>query len=381
MNHFDDDDQLIAGAFADFDDVAAPTMSAIGTAPLHTKAIRYRRTRATILGIAAALVVALPVATYAALGQENQGPPPGPAESRTPGIETPAPVTSSPTPSTTPSTAPSAPPDQSTTQTPFAVAYFAVPVNDKVEVYSYTGGKATLAATIADPYETVRATISVSPDATRLAWVEDGGALVMANIDGTRKQTLLSGVATAGKDAPMWTPDSKRLVTGKGTVDVVTRQVTTTKLKGTYQVWSPGFQFTAYETSSPSRVIVERADGTKMAEVPTICTNCESNAKSVLALSPDGRYVALGGWPTAGGREQSWREILDTRSRAMALTLNNAPNSGRFLADGTFVLHDRDKIKLMRVDGTVITTIQMPEALRVHEGPPALRYPILLLVK
>jgi hypothetical protein len=378
MNQYDDDNQLIAGAFANFADAEGPTMSAIGTAPLHTKAVRYRRTRATILSIAAVLVVALPVATYAALGQENQGPPPVPGESGTSGVETPEPV-----PSDSPSTNPSTPVEQ-TTQTPFAVAYFAVAESLKVQVYSYAGGKATLKTTIPDPYRTVDATLTISPDQTRLAWVEDNGSLVVSNVDGTRRQTLLSGVASAGRDAPMWTADSKRLVTDKGTVEVATNQLTSSApLKGIYQVLSPGAQFTAYSADTgPSRVIVERADGTKVAEVPTICTNCESNRKSVLAVSPDGRYVALGGLPTAGEREVSWREILDTRTSRMVLNLDGQPEGprpGRFLPDGTFVLHDRDKIKHMGVDGTVIATITMPDALRVHDSAP-LRYPNLLLV-
>ena len=38
-------------------------------------------------------------------------------------------------------------------------------------------------------------------------------------------------------------------------------------------------------------------------------------------------------------------------------------------------------MKVMKLDGTVVSTITMPDALKVHSGPPALRYPVLLLVK
>lgn len=82
-------------------------------------------------------------------------------------------------------------------------------------------------------------------------------------------------------------------------------------------------------------------------------------------------------------RETSWREILDTRDSKIVLNLDNGPlgpRPGRFLLDGTFLLHDQDKLKLMKVDGTVLTTIQLPEALRVRNSAP-LRYPTLLLVK
>lgn len=368
MAHYDDDDRLIAGAFAAFDDAAAPTMHAVGTAPLHTKAIRARRTRATILGVAAAVLIALPVATYAALAQDNQGPPPIPGESAVP---SPA---ASPSPVPSPSPSPDARP-----QSPFSVAYFAVAVNDKVEVYSYTDGEGTLKATISDPHETVRATLTVSPDESSLAWVEDTGALTVAGIDGLQKRTVLTGVAKAGMDAPRWTTDSKALVTQGGTIDVVTgKLVSATALGGHYEVIAPGGRFTAYSASSgPSRVVVMRADGGKFAEIPT------GGEKSVLSLSPDGRYVALGGWPTAGERETGWREIVDTTTGRTVLDLGRTqgPKPGRFLADGTFLLHDGDKLKLMKVDGTVINTSTMPGALTVHNGPPAVRYPQLLMVK
>ena len=194
MTHFDDDDQLISGAFADFNDAAAPTMRAAGTASLHTKAIRYRRTRATLIGLASVLIFALPVATYAALGQQNQGPPPMPGDSPTAGVETPSPV---------PSPSPSA--SQTVTQSAFSVAYFAVAVNDKVEVYAYKDGNATLETTISDPYGTVRATLTVSPDESSLAWV-DNDALIVSGIDGLQKDTG-TGVPSAGQTAPMWTAD------------------------------------------------------------------------------------------------------------------------------------------------------------------------------
>lgn len=365
MTHFDDDDQLISGAFADFNDAAAPTVRAAGTASLHTKAIRYRRTRATLIGLAGVLIFALPVATYAALGQQNQGPPPVPGDSPTAGTGTPS-------------------PSQTKAQQAFSIAYFAVGVNDKVEVYAYKDGNASLKATISDPYGTVRATLTVSPDESSLAWVDDDN-LIVSGIDGSQRRTLITGVPGAGQSAPMWTADSKRLVTVDGSVDVATKQVTADPLKGYYQVLSPGNQFTAYvsATGGQARVIVEGADGSKTAEVPTICNGCESNSNSVLAVSPDGRYVALGGWPTAGERESSWREILDTRTGQMVLNLERpaGPKSGRFLADGTFVLHENNKMNVVKLDGTVVSTFAMPGPLKVHNESPPLRYPVLLLVK
>ncbi len=130
-------------------------------------------------------------------------------------------------------------------------------------------------------------------------------------------------------------------------------------------------------------MVVERADGTKVAEIPLVCGNCESNARSVLALSPDGRYVAIGGWPTTGERADSWGEILDTRTGKVALDPSPplSPTTGRFLADGRFILLDGETLKLMRVDGTVVDTITMPEALRFRQASSPYRSPRLLLVK
>jgi TolB protein len=374
MTHHDDD-QLIANAFGEFDEISAPALTVTGTAPLHIKAAQYRRrNRITIISAACVLAVALPVATYAALGQQNQGPP------------TPT-ASGEPTLPASPSATPSDSPSPSASQIPqkgFGVAYFAVPTQLKVEIYSYSAGKATLLTTIGpDDYGYVQHTISMSPDGTKLAWVDNSGALEVSALNGSSKRTLLTGVSTAGMEAPMWTLDSRRLVTSTKTVDVETMQVTGGGLKGRYQVWAPGAQFTAYAAASgPARVIVERADASRFAEFRTTCSNCESNQASVLALSPDGRYVALGGWPTTGEREHSWREIVDVQTGTKVnIGLPGAPNSGRFLADGTVVIHTRDKIQVMRLDGTIVDTTTMPAELRVQEGQPTPRYPELLLVK
>ena len=86
-----------------------------------------------------------------------------------------------------------------------------------------------------------------------------------------------------------------------------------------------------------------------------MCDNCNTNIRSVLALSPDGRYVATGGYPTTGEREKSWRNLVrhPDRPRICRLTFQS-PNAGRFLPDGTILLAVGNQLKVMAIDGKII---------------------------
>lgn len=71
----DFDDQLLARAFADFRDEAAPHVKPAGTAAAHETVHRRHRARMIAATTLAALVVAAPVAAYAAIGGDSHGPP------------------------------------------------------------------------------------------------------------------------------------------------------------------------------------------------------------------------------------------------------------------------------------------------------------------
>lgn len=77
----DFDDQLLAGAFAAFRDEVAPHVRPAGTAAAQETV--HRRHRVRIIGATtlAALVVAAPVAAYAAIGGDSHGPPAVPGDS------------------------------------------------------------------------------------------------------------------------------------------------------------------------------------------------------------------------------------------------------------------------------------------------------------
>jgi hypothetical protein len=351
-----DDDLLISGAFRDFQYAAEPSVRPAGSSAVRGLAVQRRRTRITMLSVIGALVIAAPVATYAALDQDNQGPPTiGATPSPTP-EET---VVPSPTPNVSPSP---------TVTAAFTTAYFATSAfGQPVKIYSYTSeGQTKLLASIGvDDTGVVQATISVSPDATRLAWVDNNNDLYVANVNGSNKRKLLTGLDSNGQKAPVWTPDGQRLITNKGTVVVSTGTVSAPSLSGPYLRWSPDGQFYAYVTPSGAQgtVTVKRADGTKVSETPLRCDGCNSNVRSVLAISPDGRYVATGGWPTTGEREKSWHKVLDTQTGNDLPPNFEAPNSGRFLPDGTILLATGSQVKVMTIDGTVLHTYTLPSEL------------------
>ncbi|MEV0267400.1 hypothetical protein AB0H43_01310 [Hamadaea sp. NPDC050747] len=98
MNEFDQD-ALLTGAFSEFSAVSAPAVRPLGAQAVRGEVAHRRKVRAVALGVVAALVIALPVAGYAAFGRESQAPPtPGTSISPTPS-ET---VTESPSPSASP---------------------------------------------------------------------------------------------------------------------------------------------------------------------------------------------------------------------------------------------------------------------------------------
>jgi hypothetical protein len=99
MSEFDQD-ALLTGAFSEFSAAAAPSVRPLGTQAVRGEVAHRRKVRAVALSVVAALVVAVPVASYAAFGRDSQAPP-TPGSSVTPTI--------SETPTETPSASPSAP--------------------------------------------------------------------------------------------------------------------------------------------------------------------------------------------------------------------------------------------------------------------------------
>ena len=165
-----------------------------------------------MLSVMGALVIAAPVATYAALDQDNQGPPVigrerlrrrcRPRRSRRPALRRRR-------------------RRRLLRRSRRRISPRAAD-GQPVKIYSYGADKQLkLLATIGpDDYGHVKASITVSPDGTRLAWVNNNKELYVANINGSNKRKLVTGMDSDGKYAPSWTPDGQRLVTNKGDVEV-----------------------------------------------------------------------------------------------------------------------------------------------------------------
>ncbi len=334
-----DDDQLISSAFQQFDRAADPAVRPAGSAAVRSLAVQRRRTRTATLSALAALVIAAPVATYAALGQDNQGPPTPPGST----ASVPAPA--------------------------FATAYFVSWAhNEQVQVYSLSsGGHLTRLASLGiDNTEHIRRTLSVAPNGMKLAWIEPDNNLYVANLDGTQKRKVTGAQDSAGDLSPAWTPDSSRLLTSDGTYVVATGGASIAPgAPGPYLRYSANGMFYAHlAATGPARISVKRASGILVSEYPFACNGCDSAKRSVLAVSDDGRYVATGDYPTDGAREQSWRSVVDASAgRELSLTFEPA-NSGRFLADGSILLATPTELKLMGIDGQISQTIRLPAELK-----------------
>ncbi|MCP2326089.1 hypothetical protein HDA40_004596 [Hamadaea flava] len=103
MNEFDQD-ALLTGAFSEFSATSAPAVRPLGAQAVRGEVAHRRKVRAVALGVVAALVIALPVAGYAAFGRESQAPP-------TPGTSIVPTPSASESPSPSPSVSASSVPD------------------------------------------------------------------------------------------------------------------------------------------------------------------------------------------------------------------------------------------------------------------------------
>lgn len=145
--------------------------------------------------------------------------------------------------------------------------------------------------------------ITVSPDARRLAWVRGGdatgmGTLVTADIDGSNQRTLATGVNCLGSTALVWQGGDRLLVRQRMgaflLLDVAAgRPVDRDPGLDRDHCWSPDGQWLAALSAGGPHVT--GPDGNRTYQyTPPRAEAQRYNGWAARSVSMDGRYVAVG---------------------------------------------------------------------------------------
>lgn len=324
-----------------------------------SRRIRRRRLAAAATGTALTLVIAASAVAMVRPPNETIAPPGSTMPST--GTPTLIPSPSSP-PFNTGATLPIPPPvsDQSPPTVPPAAGgtvYYLHFDGSRNSVYSVTGA-GTPKLVVAD----VSSDIAVSPDATKLAWIESPASgtststVMVSNLDGSDKRAVAEAQYSGGLCVmPAWAPDSRRILFRPSggyhvpwvTVDVTNGHRTALELTdGCYPTWSPdGGTIGWYDHAIPgSGVILTDALGRGARTMPPV-DGVRACQISIYAVGPEGRralvdkpIVGKGGCPDWPGRD-AWRGVVvDTSTgRSLDLPVKGGLTSAVFLADGGLV--------------------------------------------
>ncbi|MDG4834014.1 hypothetical protein O7627_32620 [Solwaraspora sp. WMMD1047] len=193
-----DDDRRISDAFAAFRANVSPCIRPAGVGAVRDT-VRHRRRVAAVAAVVVC-AVALPAIAYAAIGDPRQVTPPPGATSAPP---TPEPSSSaSPSPSAAPSLDPPPPPSSPSgglPPVPGTVFYLDQSGRLHADGRRYPGGELT--------------SVNVSPDGTRVTWVDSSGTgdLLMSDVDGGNRRTVHFDVDGSCVE-PIWSGDSTRML-------------------------------------------------------------------------------------------------------------------------------------------------------------------------
>jgi TolB protein len=219
----------------------------------------------------------------------------------------------------------------------------------------------------AEPVRNVDAyTANVSPDGTRIAFV-DNGVVKVADRNGGGAQTVLSGVPIVGYE-PVWSPDSKRLLVGKGEQGVELGIVTVATKAYTrlahqpdsviHPLWSADGKRIVYATGT-CQLGTADADGGNARLVPNYGRSGGRRSCDPYSVSADGALVAVaqrtGDTPDGDiGRDSLANAIVDTRTGDnVTLPVTGPINAIVFLPDGKILVRTSGKLTLLNADRTV----------------------------
>jgi TolB protein len=219
----------------------------------------------------------------------------------------------------------------------------------------------------AEPVRNVDAyTANVSPDGTRIAFV-DNGVVKVADRNGGGAQAVLSGVPIVGYE-PVWSADSKRLLVGKGEQGVELGIVTVATKAYTrlahqpdsviHPLWSGDGKRIVYATGT-CQLGTANADGGNARLVPNYGKSGGRRSCDPYSVSADGTLVAVaqrtGDTPDGDiGRDSLANAIVDTRTGDnVTLPVTGTINAIVFLPDGKILVRTSGKLTLLNADRTV----------------------------
>jgi TolB protein len=215
---------------------------------------------------------------------------------------------------------------------------------------------------------------NVSPDGTRIVYIDHNGSVVVADRDNRNQRTVLRGAADMGYE-PVWSPDNNRLIAAKasingaptpGIITVATGTFTPlpTQIRGVHYLWSANGRI-AFATGE-CQIRTANPDGTDVRTVPAPANrrNC-----SAFSISPDGAMIAVRqratGEPAGDiARDFTANTLVDTHTgNAIDLPVAGKLNAVLFRPDGKILVRsDVTRLTLLDSNRKVITTKTIPEA-------------------
>ncbi|MBV1850099.1 hypothetical protein [Catellatospora tritici] len=227
-------------------------------------------------------------------------------------------------------------------------------------------------------------TANVSPDGGSVAFVDENGDLVVADLLGGHRSTVLRGVVGVGYE-PVWSPDSRRLLVARGLPETLTYGVVTVasgvfvplahQPQGLHALWSADGKHLGYVTGR-CRLVTADADGGNARVVPVFgdldraVNKQRRRSCDPFSISADGRLIAVhqrtGDEPDGDiARDQVANAVVDTRTGAdVRLPVAEPVTAVLFLADGGMLVRTEGRLTLLNPDRTVKTRFTEPEQVK-----------------
>jgi TolB protein len=230
---------------------------------------------------------------------------------------------------------------------------------------------------------------NVSPDGASIAFVDEGGNVVVADRDGQHRRTVLRGSITAGFE-PAWSPDSRRLLAAKGlaggnrTIGIITVASSTfTPLahqpeSAIHLLWSADGQHLGYATGT-CQIGTADADGGNARIVPVFGDrNSAANPQrrrscDPYSISPDGNLIAVnqrtGDQPDGDiARDLFANTIIDTRTgNNITLPVTGSITAILFQPNGDILVRTNNgtnQLTLLNPDHTIKAQVTEPATVK-----------------
>jgi TolB protein len=253
----------------------------------------------------------------------------------------------------------------------------------------YTDGDRLLRLTSAGQTTVLTAggyTATVSPDGTRIAFIDQNNNVVVTDRNGQNRRTVLRGSVGAGYE-PAWSPDSQRLLTAKNAgVGKVTLGIVTVATGNfiplahqpqdvIHPLWSADGQHLGYATGT-CKIGTADPDGATARTVPvfgdpnTAVNPQRRRSCDLYSISPDGTLVAVdqhtGDQPDGDiARNLQANTVIDTRTgNNIALPVTGTITAILFQPNGDILVRTTNsgtnQLTLLNPDRTIKAQVTEP---------------------